>query len=1212
MFGSFDGDIKNFDGNWLWQTNPIRSSHLSLQTKKVLDFSPQNLGLFSFRSKIPTFQAKSTRGCILFLAKVSSTSSWFFSIFLRKELLIPSGGAAAFVLNSKMAGDIKEGRALAKEYSFILLILTLLLCSTEGLNTEGKILLELKNGLHDKSNVLENWKPTDETPCGWKGVNCTQDNDNNPVVASLNLSSMDLSGTLNAAGIGGLTHLTYLNLAYNELTGNIPKEIGEILNLEYLYMNNNQFEGTIPAELGKLSVLKGLNIYNNKLSGVIPDEIGNLSSLEELVAYSNFLVGPLPNSIGNLKNLVNFRAGANNITGNLPKEIGRCKRLMRLGLAQNQIGGEIPSEIGMLANLKELVLWGNQLSGPLPKEIGNCSSLENVAIYGNYLIGPLPKEIGNLKSLRWLYAYRNKLNGTIPREIGNLTSCLDIDFSENSLVGSIPSDFGKINGLSLLFLFENHLTGVIPNEFSNLKNLSKLDLSINNLTGPIPFGFQYFPKMNQLQLFDNSLSGIIPEGLGFHSPLWVVDFSDNNLTGRIPPHLCRNSHLMLLNLASNQLYGNIPTGILNCESLEQLFILGNRLTGSFPLELCKLMNMTAIDLSENRFSGTLPADIGNCRILQRLHIANNYFTLELPKEIGTLSQLVTFNVSSNLFTGSIPPEIFSCQRLQRLDLSQNNFSGSLPDEIGTLQHLEILKLSDNKLSGYIPASLGNLSHLNWLLMDGNYFFGEIPPHLGSLSSLQIAMDLSYNNLSGRIPVQLGNLNMLEYLYLNNNDLDGEIPSTFEELSSLLGCNFSYNNLSGPIPSTKIFQSMAVSSYIGGNNGLCGAPLGDCSTTSDSHSDNSGKSFDSTRAKIVMIIAASVGGVSLIFISVILYFLKRPRKLMDSFGGAEAPSPDSDIYFPPKEGFTFHDLVEATKRFHESYVIGKGACGTVYKAVMKSGKTIAVKKLASNREGNNIENSFRAEISTLGRIRHRNIVKLYGFCYQQGFNLLLYEYMERGSLGELLHGSVSSLEWSTRFMIALGAAEGLAYLHHDCKPKIIHRDIKSNNILLDENFEAHVGDFGLAKVIDMPQSKSMSAVAGSYGYIAPEYAYTMKVTEKCDIYSYGVVLLELLTGRTPVQPLEQGGDLVTWVRNHIREHNNSLTPEILDTRVDLEDQITVNHMLTVLKLALACTSVSPTKRPSMREVVRMLIESNEKEGNLTLTQTYHDLPTKDGL
>lgn len=201
---------------------------------------------------------------------------------------------------------------------------------------------------------------------------------------------------------------------------------------------------------------------------------------------------------------------------------------------------------------------------------------------------------------------------------------------------------------------------------------------------------------------------------------------------------------------------------------------------------------------------------------------------------------------------------------------------------------------------------------------------------------------------------------------------------------------------------------------------------------------------------------------------------------------ERSSPNSsDIYFPPKDGFKFQEILEATRNFHNSYVIGRGAVGTVYKAVMQSGQTIAVKKFASNREGNNIENSFQAEILTLGKIRHRNIVKLFGYCYYQDSNLLLYEYMSRGSLGELLHnGSSCELNWPTRFTIALGAAQGLAYLHHDCKPRIIHRDIKSNNILLDENAEAHVGDFGLAKVIDMPQSKSMSAVAGSYGYIAP--------------------------------------------------------------------------------------------------------------------------------
>ncbi|KAK3197891.1 hypothetical protein Dsin_021306 [Dipteronia sinensis] len=402
--------------------------------------------------------------------------------------------------------------------------------------------------------------------------------------------------------------------------------------------------------------------------------------------------------------------------------------------------------------------------------------------------------------------------------------------------------------------------------------------------------------------------------------------------------------------------------------------------------------------------------------------------------------------------------------------------------------------------------------------------------------------------------------------------------------------------------------MDVSSFFG-NSGLCGKPLRDCNQGTSSLPPLPGTNKSSTRlGKIVAIVAAAIGGVSLVLIVVILYFMRRPIEIVAPLQDKPLSSTVSDIYFPPKEGFTFRDLVEVTENFNERFVIGRGACGTVYRAVLPIGLTIAVKKLASNREGNNnVDNSFRAEILTLGNIRHRNIVKLYGFCYHQGSNLLLYEYMARGSLGELLHGASGGLDWQTRFKIALGAAEGLSYLHHDCKPRIFHRDIKSNNILLDDKFEAHVGDFGLAKVIDMPHSKSMSAIAGSYGYIAPEYAYTMKVTEKCDIYSYGVVLLELLTGRTPVQPLDQGGDLVTWVRSYIQK--NSLLSGILDAQLNLEDERIVSHMTIVLKIAFMCTRMSPYDRPTMREVVLMLFESNRCEEHFD-SSLSHDTDKED--
>ncbi|KAJ4747130.1 Non-specific serine/threonine protein kinase [Rhynchospora pubera] len=348
--------------------------------------------------------------------------------------------------------------------------------------------------------------------------------------------------------------------------------------------------------------------------------------------------------------------------------------------------------------------------------------------------------------------------------------------------------------------------------------------------------------------------------------------------------------------------------------------------------------------------------------------------------------------------------------------------GPLPDQIGILTQLELLRIADNVLTGAIPPILGKLSHLTELQIGGNNFSGPIPKELGMLSSLQIAMNLSFNSLFGNIPDEIGNLALLEYLLLNNNGLTGEIPATFANLSSLMGLNVSYNNLTGPLPPLSLFEHMAVSSFVG-NKGLCGGPLGQCNESPLSSAGFSRKAT-TPLGKVIAIISAVIGGVSLVFIAIIVYYMRKPLESVAPLQEKQLGPTASDLCMSPKEGFTFQDLVLATNNFDETFVIGRGACGTVYRAVMKSGRAVAVKKLASNREGNNTDNSFQAEILTLGKIRHRNIVKLYGFIYHQGSNLLLYEYMARGSLGELLHGSDSStLQWETRFKIALGAAEG---------------------------------------------------------------------------------------------------------------------------------------------------------------------------------------------
>lgn len=633
------------------------------------------------------------------------------------------------------------------------------------------------------------------------------------------------------------------------------------------------------------------------------------------------------------------------------------------------------------------------------------------------------------------------------------------------------------------------------------------------------------------------------------------------------------------------------------------------LTGSLPVELSLMQNLSALEMNQNRFSGPIPPEIGKFRSIERLILSENYFVGQIPAGIGNLTELVAFNISSNQLAGPIPRELARCTKLQRLDLSRNSLTGLIPQELGTLVNLEQLKLSDNSLNGTIPTSFGGLSRLTELQMGGNCLSGHVPVELGKLNALQIALNVSYNMLSGEIPTQLGNLRMLEYLFLNNNELEGEVPSSFSELSSLMECNLSYNNLVGSLPSTMLFEHLDSSNFLG-NNGLCGIKGKVCPASSKSSyasREAAARKKRFLREKIISIASIVIILVSLVLIAVVCWLLK--SKIPKLVSSEERKTGFSGPHYFLKERITYPELLKATESFSESAIIGKGASGTVYKAIMPDGRRIAVKKLKCQGEGSNVDRSFRTEITTLGNVRHRNIVKLYGFCSNQDSNLILYEYMENGSLGELLHGSKDAylLDWDARYQIAFGAAEGLRYLHSDCKPKVIHRDIKSNNILLDEMMEAHVGDFGLAKIIDISNSRTMSAVAGSYGYIAPEYAFTMKVTEKCDIYSFGVVLLELVTGQCAIQPLEKGGDLVNLVRRTM----NSMKPnsEVFDSRLNLNSKRVVEEMTLVLKIALFCTSESPLDRPSMREVISMLIDARASSCD-SFSSPASEPPTED--
>ncbi|MQL71035.1 hypothetical protein Taro_003352 [Colocasia esculenta] len=1049
---------------------------------------------------------------------------------------------------------------------------------------QTSVLMEFRRSFVDTHNNLWSWNSSDLAPCSWSGVTCAD-----AQVTSVNLHGFNLSGTLSPT-ICNLPHLVALNVSKNMIQGPIPRELGYCRNLVVLDLSTNRFHSEIPPELCGLSSLTRLFLSENFLYGELPAGLGNLTSLEELVIYSNNLTGIIPSSIRMLKRLKIIRAGLNSLSGPIPVEITECDNLEVLGLAQNKFQGPLPRELCRLQNLTSLILWQNLLSGEIPAELGNCTSLEMLALRENAFNGSIPKELGKLTALKRLYIYTNSLEGPIPKELGNCVSAVEIDLSENRLTGIIPAEFGWIQNLQLLHLFENNLEGGIPRELGQLHMLKRLDLSLNNLSGKIPLEIQSLPSLEYLQLFNNNLSGILPPLIGANSNLSVLDVSHNNLIGSIPTHVCKYQKLFYLSLGSNRLGGNIPYGVKTCKSLIQLMLGGNQLTGSLPVELFGLVRLSGLDLYKNRFSGPISPEIGKMRNLERLLLYDNYLMGQIPPEIGNLSQLVYFNISSNRLSGSIPHQLAYCSKLQRLDLSRNQLIGYAPRELGSLVNLEQLKLSDNHLNGTIPASLGNLFHLTELQIGGNQFSGHIPIELGQLSALQIALNISYNKVSGEIPVELGHLHMLELLYLNNNELNGEIPPSFSDLPSILVCNLSNNNLAGSVPDNPIFRRMDASNFIG-NPALCVTSADDCphGGTPSSYLDRHQEKRNIWKERTISIASVVVGFFSLVLTVGICWYIKRRVPVYVSF--EEQKHNLSDISYFPKDGITYQELLEATGNFSEGSVIGRGACGTVYKAVMSDGTLIAVKRLKSQSEGSRVDRSFQAEITTLGNVRHRNIVKLFGFCNYHDSNLILYEYMANGSLGELLHKSKETclLDWDARYRIALGSAEGLRYLHCDCKPQIVHRDIKSNNILMDESLEAHVGDFGLAKLVDSSFSKTMSAVAGSYGYIAPEYAFTMKVTEKCDIYSFGVVLLELITGQSPVQPPDRGGDLVNWVRRSVCD---MVPTSVFDARLDLSCRNTVEEMSLVLKIALFCTNESPLDRPTMREVIAMLIDARK--------------------
>ncbi|KAH0455866.1 hypothetical protein IEQ34_015898 [Dendrobium chrysotoxum] len=900
-----------------------------------------------------------------------------------------------------------------------------------------------------------------------------------------------------------------------------------------------------------------LNITFCPLNGTLSPEISFLDRLVNLTISGAGIHGSLPPEIAGLKSLRLLNISNNLFSGEFPDIAGGMMALEVLDAYNNNFSGPLPLDVAGLPHLRYLHLGGNYFTGEIPDAYSDIQNLEYLGLNGNGLSGRIPSSLSKLSKLRQMYiGYFNLYEGGIPPEFGLLTSLIRLDIGNCNISGAIPATLGQLKLLDSLFLQLNRLSGPIPPELGGLENLESLDLSVNDLTGEIPESFAALKKLMLFNLFRNHLHGRIPPFVGEFPNLEVLQLWENNFTFELPDNLGRNGRLLKLDVATN------------------------RLTGTIPPDLCFGGRLQILVLMENGFFDKIPEKLGRCKSLTRVRLAKNYFDGKIPAGLFDLPSADMLELSDNYLSGELPP-VMKGDKLGMLLLSNNWISGSIPPSIGNLPGLQTLSIESNRISGHIPPEMGNLSQLSKLNISGNNLVGEIPQELTQCTSL-VSLDLSRNRLTGEIPPQMSKLKILNTLNLSRNDLAGAIPPDIQRMQSLTIMDLSFNDLSGPIPTQGQFLVFNTS-WFAGNPDLCGVGLHlPCSTCPRFSRDSSTKT---TRSKKIMLT---------ILLSVFVVLL--------AAGGAKAWSawrsrrrPDAwRMTAFQRLKFTAEDVVECLK---DDNVIGKGGAGIVYRGTMAGGTEVAIKRLVGcsggGAAGEQYDRGFTAEITTLGKIRHRHIVRLLGFVSNRDTNLLLYEYMPNGSLGEMLHGGKGShLGWDARWRIAGEAAKGLCYLHHDCSPLIIHRDVKSNNILLDSNFEAHVADFGLAKFHrDSSASECMSSIAGSYGYIAPEYAYTLRVDEKSDVYSFGVVLLELITGRRPVGGFGDGVDIVRWVKKTVAEagDDKDAAMAVTDRRIS---PAPVEKIARLYGVAMMCVQEKSEARPTMREVVKMLSEPGE--------------------
>lgn len=855
----------------------------------------------------------------------------------------------------------------------------------------------------------------------------------------------------------------------------------------------------------------------------------------------------------------------------------------------------------LLAIKKELglVKWGlndsNHCSWQGIRCNPNQSLVETLVLSRRGLRGNVTL-ISELTSLKRLDLSGNSFQEPIPPSLGSLSELEFLDLSSNKFEGSIPKELGKLRNLKSFNLSNNLLVGVIPDELQGLEKLGDFQISGNKLSGSLPPWVGNLTNLKLFAAYENNLGGQIPDVLGSFSELQLLNLHSNQLEGPIPKSIFASGKLQFLVLTKNRLNGSLPKSMGSCKGLSSFRIGYNNLIGVIPSEIGNASSLTYFEADNNNLSGEVVPEFALCSNLTLLNLASNGFTGAVPPELGQLLNLQELILSSNSLFGEIPKSILQCRNLNKLDLSNNRFNGTIPQDICNMSRLQYLLLDQNLIRGEIPHSIGNCVKLLDLQMGSNHLMGSIPPEIGRFRNLQITLNLSFNNLHGTLPVELGKLDKLVCLDVSNNQLSGNIPPELKGMMSLIEVNFSNNLFTGPVPTFLPFQNSPNSSFFG-NKGLCGDPLSiPCADSSDyDHISHHKASYRTVLAVIGSGLAVFVS----VTVVVLLFMMKeiQEKEASKTAGRVEEVTNSTPLIVAGnifvenlKQAVDFDAVVKATLK--ESNKLTTGTFSSVYKAVMPSGLVLSAKRLKSmDRTIVHHQSKMIRELERLSKLSHDHLMRLIGFVIYEDVALLLHYHLPNGTLAQFLHDSSvknpnQKPDWPMRLSIAIGVAEGLAFLHHVA---IIHLDIASMNVLLDADFKPLLGEIEISKLLDPSKgTASISAVAGSFGYIPPEYAYTMQVTAPGNVYSYGVVLLEILTTRFPVdEAFGEGMDLVKWV--HGASARGETPEQILDARFSTVSFPWRREMLAALKVALLCTDITPAKRPKMKKVVEMLHE-----------------------